>query len=457
MKNTLNNNSIEKSIAKAYIVLLPLRMFSVFSEFMGIFGAAASYFDFFLHLLGMSLLLICRRGKIRSTKLGNSFAASIGILLTISVAMALCLHNSLGTLDGENSFTAIIGPSIYYVQYILIILYNINIFRMFTVEEIDKLMGITAKWLLALGYIQVLICIGIGGIGSIYDGLNIMGAFQPAEYIQELERIPLAGSEPAAGGWMIGLFVVPYLLSKIITSQQKKGYVVQSLAWLPIIYFTKSSTCYILVTAAILVFSVLYYRYTNARKRGAFVLAGTVVLLIGVTLVFVGSFGDNEIAQRIRYLLFEKLFDGDNESTVTRTIPTYINLQIFLRYPLFGVGNGNQGFFYREFFPSWGEISSNTYEKIVGVADGGVFVPSLFSGFGIVGVIVFLIYAFRLVKLAVCQRENLGSMYYMFMIAAVVFIVNGFQGDYFGQYLPLFIMSIPFMGTCCRKENKLVS
>lgn len=450
MESSINNKSLEKFIAMAYILLLPIRMFLPLAEVTVFFRAAANYFDFLLHLLGMGLLIIRKRGKIRSTKLVNSFAKTILFLLVSSIFMSLILYNSLGSLDGETTLDAIIGPTIYYVQYIFIMIYNVNIFRIFTMYEIEKLLYKTIKWLLVLGYIQVLICIGIGGIASFYDSINVLGAFQSGEYIQELGRIPLAGSEPAAGGWMIGLFVFPYLLSKIVTNACKKEYFWQILAWLPIIYFTKSTTCYILVACDFLVFTILFFRNTSGGRMKNFLLISMFVVVLIVLLIVVGDLTNNPAIERIRYLLFEKVTDVENQSTVTRTIPTYINFRIFLRYPIFGVGNGNQGFFYREYFPEWGEISSYTFERIYGVADGGVFIPSLFSGFGIVGVIIFIYYAVRHVKLAMQEKKNLGSLYYMFMIAAVAFVVNGFQGDYFGQYLPIFIMCIPFMSRCCK-------
>lgn len=430
--------------------MLPIRMFVQLSGIMGYFSAAANYFDFVLHIVGMVLIVFSRRGKIRSTGVVNFFVGTIGFLLAISFTMSLLLYKTLGTLDGETSLDAIVGPTIYYVQYIFIVLYNVNIFRLFTVQEIDELMQKMIKAMLVLGYVQILICIGIGGVDSLYNGINILGTFQPAEYIQEIERIPLTGSEPAVAGWLIGLFVYPYLLSKIITSAEKRRYVWQILAWLPVVYFTKSSTCFILVACNILMFIFLFFRNSEVARTQKVMLISVSIMFIGVILVVVGDLTGSPVLTRIRYLLFEKSTDGNNESTVTRIIPSYINFRIFLRYPLFGIGNGNQGFFYKEFFPAWGDISSYTYGKIVGVADGGVFIPSLFSGYGIVGVFAFSRYAISHVKLALREKVNLGSLYYMFIMAAMAFLINGFQGDYFGQYLPLFVMCIPFMGSCCK-------
>lgn len=453
MGETLRYYPLEKTIAKWYILLLPLRMLSPIGVGTGVLSAVSVYFDFLLHFLGMAVLLVRSGGKFRTTRHTSLFGILIGFLLLISFSMSVVLLNKLGTLDGENTLDAIVGPTIYYVQYFFIVLYNVNIFGMFTIDEIDRLLGKTVKWQLLLGYVQIAVCIGIGVVSAVYDGLDVFDVFRDSSYIQRITRIPLAGSEPASAGCVIGILVFPYLLGKILQGQRQKQYVLQLLLWLPVVYFTKSSTCYILVVTDLLVFMVLYIR--NRRViRSTGILFALVAVVVGLVLVLSTDMADdNELVERIRYLLFEKATDRNNESSVTRTIPTHINFQIFQRYPILGIGNGNQGFFYEEFFPAWGKISINTFKKISGVADGGVFVPSLFSGFGIVGVTAVALFAVSYVRKVLRDKEKLDVMYYVFMIAGCAFVVNGFQSDYFGNYLAVFMMSIPGMANCCKASK----
>ena len=444
-----HNSAIEKKIAALYIILLPLKMFAPLNGIFSVFSACATYFDFILHILGFALMLIASRGKLKTNRFANMFVKLVMVLELISFAMAFLLHETLGTIDGTDTYAAIMGPSIYYLHYLTIMFYNIYIFGLFSKEEIGRLLEKLIGWNLVLGYIQIAICMGIGAVARIYDGLNVLKAFRPAAYITTIWRIPLSGAEPASAGCLIGILVLPYFMSKIISGENMQKYVRQLLLWLPIIYFTRSSTCYILVFIDFLIFIILGIR---KRRFTRLTLIMLVALCVGaLVLVFLASGREinNPVVNELRYLLFEKSSDRGNESTVTRTIPTYINFKLFLEYPMFGVGNGNQVFFYTKFFPDWGMISATTYSNITGVADGGVFIPSLFSGYGIVGVIAFLLCTIQYVKAAVESKRFLGSFYDMFLMSFVVFLVNGFQGDYFGNYMTLFVLCIPFMAGRC--------
>ena len=442
---------IEKRIAALYILLLPVRMLSPLTGLTAVFSACANYFDFILHALGFVLMLMTTRGKIYTTRTANMFVRIVILFEIISFGMALILSNSLGTLDGEDTFSAVLAPAIYYIHYLIMMFYNIYIFGMFTRDEISRLLEKLIAWNLVLGYIQILICNGVGIVADVYDALNFLGVFKPSSYITRISRIPLSGSEPASAGVLIGILIFPFLMSKIINRERAGRYFAQLLLWLPVIYFTKSSTCFILVFVDAIAFVILGLKNRSLGKGLLLILAPLIAGLLALVILSTTDFSSNPVLEQIKYLLFEKSGDRTNESTVTRTIPTYINFKIFLEYPFTGVGNGNQGFFYSKFFPAWGRISSSTYNKITGVADGGVFIPSLFSGYGTVGVIAFAICTVNYIRETIAKRHELKSFYYMFLIAFAAFLFNSFQTDYFGNYITIFVLCIPFM-TSCRNE-----
>ncbi len=449
-----NNYSLEKKIAVLYIFLLPLRMPAPLVSVTGIFSACATYFDFILHILGFTLMLMINHGQLQTNRFANMFVKLVVFWEITSLSMAALLHNSLGTLDGDDTMTAIFGPSIYYIHYLVIMFYNLYIFGMFTKREISKIIDKLVLWNLVLGYVQIFICNGVGFIASIYDSLDLFNVFRPASYITTISRIPVSGSEPAAAGCFIGILVFPYLMSKIISRENVKRNYIQILLWLPVVFFTKSSTCYILVFVDFLVFFILGVKNRCFGKGTLVLMVGLCIGMLTISIVSTNDFADNSLIEQIKYLLFEKSSDKNNESSVTRTIPTYINFKTFLEYPFFGVGNGNQGFFYDKYFPSWGDISLGTFSKIRGVADGGVFLPSLFSGYGIIGVLMWGICTVRYVRHAIVCKPLLNSFYYMFIIAFMAFLVNGFQGDYFGNYMTLFVLCIPFMADRCKDYNE---
>lgn len=448
----MNKPKIERKIAYLYVYLLIIRIFYPFSYLQKIVGAAAIYFDFIIHIFGITFMILNSKGTIRLGKTGKIIKYFIGLIFYLNVSslvMAFLFHKKLGMIDGEDSFTAITSMIIYYMQYVFIIIYNNYIMKFFDIKKLKQIFKNIINFLMVIGYTQIFIYFNIGLFVNIYDKINILKIFNTSSYIQLIKRIPLTGSEPASAGVLIGMLVIPFLFSELIERNISLRKIITIVLWLPIIYFTKSSTCYILIFLDTVIFIFLYIKNKGITYRQIKILFFIFFLIvIAVIILFLKEGMDNILIKEINYLLLKKIQDRGNESSVTRTIPTYINLKIFLNYPLFGVGNGNQGFFYKEYFPVWGEISSDTFNKIQGVADGGVFIPSLLSGYGIVGTVAFMVYFYKIIKYAKRNKGKLGSMYYMFIMAFVVFIFNGFQTDNIGCYYIWFIMSIPFMTRC---------
>lgn len=453
------NVRLQKTVAKAYMYLLPLRMIAPLLFLKGYVNVCANYFDLVLHLLGLFLIVIRTRGTIRTDRssggrLFHYFAFLIIGLNLISLAMALILHGSLGTLGGEDTFSAIATMLIYYFQYAFMVYYNKEIFKLFTKEEIYQILRRLGILLLIFAYLQLAAFL-LGGIfTTVYDSLNVLGTFQKSSYFQSLGRLPLTGTEPAAAGGVIAVLVYPVLLASILNKTKTRQNILLVLLWLPIVYFTKSSTCYMLIFIEIIAFLILLYK--NSSMKLAYLLVAVLVLIGGsaTALKFQGLNFTNSEDNMFYYLLFDKVGDKNNESTVTRTIPIYINFSVFVHYPISGVGNGNQGFFYDDYYPSWGDISKGTYDKVQGVADGGVAIPSLFSGYGLLGVIAVFVYFVKAHKLMRQNKEELGVFYYIYILSGIALFINGFQEDYLGNYYAWFMLSIPYMVNCIKSEKQ---
>lgn len=459
--------TIQKAIAILYLYLLPLRMIEPLSFLKSLVSVCANFFDLTLHIIGLFFLFIEVIDKTKSANLVNirekqanklkyNFIFTIVALNVISMFMALVLNPILGTLDGEDSIGAIITILVYYTHYALMIIYNTHIFKMFDKQEIFVILKRMINIVLFIGYIQLFTMLFGGPFVLIYNIINILGAFRHAEYFMSLQRLPLLFSEPAAAGGFIGVMVLPILLSEIIFSKKNRKAIFSLLLWLPLIYFTKSSTCYLLVVIAFIAF-LIFYSMKFRKVRWPLITIATLGIVFTLLIFFVEENSilfNNGVIKTIKYY-FNKISDLQNESTVTRIIPTFINFRIFAEYPIMGIGNGNQGFFYKEYFPSWGHISQNTYDKIVGVADGGVAIPSLFSGYGLVGVILVFIYFYNATKTVKDNKDFLGVFYYIYLLSSIVIFVNGFQSDYFGLYYVFFMLSIPMMVNCKDQKQQL--
>ena len=126
-----------------------------------------------------------------------------------------------------------------------------------------------------------------------------------------------------------------------------------------------------------------------------------------------------------------------------------VGFELLKRYPIFGVGNGNQGFFYQELLPQW---AYNTYTGISSynrastvLYDGGPFFIAFLSGYGIVGTIMLigiLVKGFRV------MRDNwsaFGYLYYFYFVSIIALIINGLGATLNSRYDFWFVLSIPMM------------
>lgn len=442
-------SSLEKSIAKLYIFFLPIRLFSQLDFLKSILNVAANYMAIVFHIFGLLAWLLnenftFRLNNKKNGELFKEFAWLIVYLNGSSIIMACVIQLIHGSYAGETAFSGIAGILIYFFQFLLMILYNIRVFTVLNKKEIKKALHTLCVALLGLGYIQVAVMNGIGG--TIYDRLDIFDVL----YNSNMPKLCLTVSEGASAGCLIGVLVVPFLLSEIMEGNYKWA-IIELVLWLIPLFFTYSSTAYILFAINIAVFLLLSLRYK--KGNGSWIYWGLIiftVIIVFVILLGTGLLSSGAMAD-IRYLLFEKATDGENGSTVSRSIPLITNWGAFTEYPIFGVGNGLQGYFYVKYFPDWafhvaGSDVLEFYERSkYGIANGGVFIPSLLSGYGIVGCIVIISFIWKALKLNKERKEQNGSFYYMCIMGMIGFLVAGFQGNLFGVYYAWFVLSLFFI------------
>lgn len=457
MINQIGNTKytgIEIRIARLYLYLLPIRMFSQLGFLRGIFGGAAINIDFVLHALAIVLMMLRTRGTVhlgtdRSSQLMQHFAKLILFLNLSSLLMACVIQIIHGDYAGESAFSGIIGMMIYFTQYAFMLFYNKYIFNMLSKDEVLKILRRVCWFLLGLGYLQIA-ALNFGGFFvTIHDSLDIFDVLYDAA---RMPKLTLTGSEGAAAGSLISVLVMPILYGSILFGSKIKTSIVQVILWLPVLLFTNSSTAYILFAVVTAFFFALYIK--KSKK--------TVLLVIFIFLcvIFLATFLlpdlaisilPDEMAASVRYLLLEKIVDRENGSTVSRTVPLIVNWGAFTEYPLLGVGNGLQGYFYVDYFPEWAfsvtgsDVGAFLDISRTGISNGGVFFPSLLSGYGIVGIFAIVLFVIHLSKHAKWGKGQMGEFYYVFLIASLAILVTGFQGDFYGKYYLWFMLSLPLM------------
>lgn len=447
-------------IAKAYILLLTVRMISPLAFLSGLMRGAAGYFDLVLHALGLLLILIDARGKItvendRETRLLALFAIMVVCFNLSSLFMACIMQYTYGNIGNESAFDGILGQCVYWVQYLFIFIYNKQIFKMITVRELEKLFTVLTVGLLILGYVQVA-AMNVPAVKTLYVKLDVLGVLN-----HDLPKLSLTGSEGASAGTIISALVLPFLFSGVIFKKNHLSELIQIVLWLPVIFFTKSSNCYITVAAVFLAF-VLVDFFTKKKNVGWAIVFSVVFVAAIVTLFYPDwliNLLPEKIASEVRYLLFEKIADGKNGSTVSRMVPFYFNWGAFTEYPVLGVGNGNQGYFYFKYFPESakkipGSDAMIFYERAKNtIVNGALFFPSILSGYGIVGTAFFIYYSYKAINLVYKKRFDLDRFAPMFFISLAALFLSGMQGEFIGAYFVWFILSIPY--AVFKKEKTL--
>ena len=445
---------LQRAIAKAYIFLLTFRMVSPFMFAQSIVGPCARSTDLILHLIGLSLIAVGGRERVNrgSEEQKRLLRFFIGMIIWFNISsfiMAAFIQAKYGNIGSDNAFGAVFYMAIYFLQYMFMVIYNREIFMLISKAEILSVLGKSITALLILGYIQLAVINSGGALNDIYDRLDFLDVLIPAGIMSKLS---LTGSEGASAGTIIATLIMPYYFSKILFNDNPFYNFIMVAVWLPLLYSTYSSTAYITFSCCCIIF-LFIYMFTKRH-----ILPKMFILLLFIFLLIILLFPDMfisvlpyEVSQKINYLLFDKAMDISNGSTASRTIPFYMNFGAFSEYPVLGVGNGCQGYFYVKYFPDWAynvpgsDVSVFLERSKNGIANAGVFTLSILSGYGIVGTALFIIYIFKSYRVLVINKIRHDHFYYIALLSWPIIIISGLQGSFEGNYLVWFMLSLQFI------------
>lgn len=424
-----------------------------------IIGPLANYVDTIFILIGLFLWMSNGRGLVigkSNTRFFHTISASVVYLSVSSLLMACVIYASYGDYNGNSPFIAIMPMILFYFQYLLMFLYNIRVFQLLRYRTLINIISKSCWVLLIIGYLQVLAMLGIAA--PVYDALaEFIGGFVLSV---SLQKLTLTASEGAGAGGLLGVFVFPFLFATYIYGYKKSLY--QIVLWLIPLYFTHSSTAYILFTIdAILFACILIKKARNGNDIFKIASICVMPLMLIIVLSLIGVL-NIEIRDDISYLLFNKATDSTNGSTVSRTVPFIINWGCFKEMPMMGVGNGLQGYFYDKYFPMYllnvpGTDLGVFFEKLheAGtIANGGCFLLGYLSGYGIIGILVLINFVIRLRQLRRVKAKQMGLFNEMFIIGSVAFFVMSIFSEMYCLYYAWFVLSIPFMNYHFSTANK---
>ncbi|MFR8113655.1 O-antigen ligase family protein [Faecalibacterium sp.] len=438
-----------KKEMSVYNILFCIYVFSMpFTNFHplglnSVFGAMAKAPAFLVSIIGMVILLIRNKGVIFLDKNGllRNFVKIVTALNAISIIMAIVLHKSLGILGGETTFDAIAGDIVYWIQVLCIVLFNIMLFRGVDIDAVESVIKKLIYILMAIGYLEMGMVLFGGPFTVICNALYNVGAIYDPESMIRTGKIFLTYSEASYAEIVLGALIWPYLCGKIMGNDADKDTILLLLCTLPLAIINQSSSVLMAlgIYAIMLFFTFLRRREISKKKLTAFIL---VIAGVGL-LVWQGR---DQIGPLIIEKVFEKPFDQNDYSTIQRSSVVRNCILTFIEYPILGVGNGNQGYFYK------GHLTANAYRSYEvqntlkfqnGVPSAGSWFGGILSGYGIVGIALLSVYVAKVNRIMKSLKGT--KWYYIYHMTFLCFLIcSWFTASLTGEYLQILFLSIPF-------------
>ncbi len=430
---------ISRILFVIYLLLIPIRLIFPFSFF---FHSPLSYIassnSFILLFLGLLIILLDSFSlKIRKNKKVLYFFYIIFLLNLLSVINAFFVYIKYGDLNGENSFNAILGLIILYFQVGFIVLYNTFLIPNFSIKFFKNIFNIYYFMLLISGYLQIILLL-YPNLNIIYDSINLFSLMRSSQFILTINRISGIGSEPASLVGITSFLVIPSELSKFLEKKSLFN-LLKIVILVPVIYFTLSSTVYIAFLINFVIFSYFYFKSIIFHHKFLFL-----ITIITLCLIFFSI-----IPPDVSYYIFDKVFDTQNMSTAYRTSTLINDFYVFLKYPLFGIGNGNQGYYFNSinwasyFFRSQEFV--NAYNGDLGIINGGSFLPAFISGYGIFGILIIITFFSKLFKNFKALFYKTFIYYYSLISIFTFLMVSVLSTDIVGNYSILLSLSFLFI------------
>ncbi len=401
---------------------------------------------FLVAFIGILLMLIfhCRELTVDSTSRWFYLFAMVGICSTL--LMSFVLNGSMGKLFGQTTFDASFPSICWLVFDCLIVLYFSWALVKMPSQIIDTAFGILVCFVLVVSTLEVVFGETLSGILSnwiaLYDSYTARG------------RICGVATEPSTMASVLGIVCLPYCYARFKNGYGKR-YGFALLALLVVAFFTKSTTVYI--TVLFVIAGIVVRESSTWIKRNCGVLALSICSLGLACIAFVVIFAVSGSVLHNGFDDFNQVLaratSSTDDSGAYRNSTIINDWSILTEYPVFGVGDGNQGFFYERNLPTW--IAMSTSTEVVdalhgakGVLDGGAFIGSLVSGFGIVGTGLFIAWALALFGKARKHKANMGHFYDMYLISLcgavpVLWINLGLKG---APVIVFFVFTMPYIG-----------
>lgn len=365
------------------------------------------------------------------------------VIYTVLACTFLLILYLLGFVDGIDSvgwnvempYRAMIRDMVFWGSCIMSLLYSYyNLRYVVQFDELKSVIEWSILAILLVGFLQFGILNGNDLCAVIYFGLSSVFKLVDLSRISMLERgVCFWWFEPASASALC-MFVMPFSLITFFKSKgwHKTRFFVYVVLLLFLLLNSGSSST--LITSVLVLICTILYIIRGSIKKWVYITTFTVGLIIAIMYMVDIDMNNNAASAdkgSVEYIILGKLIDKENGSTAMRVSTLCNDMKIFISYPITGVGNGCQGYFYKNNIPTWVKFSEEVqriiaYETGSIANGGGNFFASYISGYGIIGVFVLwsLIrkYKIRLKRSVVYYNPVID---FTFSVCMIVFLLSG--------------------------------
>lgn len=334
-----------------------------------------------------------------------------------TLIMSFIISDKFGSLHGQSAMTAS-APSICWLFFnFATALYFSWSYRRSSAHLLDAIFDCLVIFVLIISALEILFGETLSGtIGRwivLYDSNMING------------RICGVASEPSAMAGVLGLFCLPYCYARFKHGGGKR-YFIYFAALVIVAFFTKSTTVFITLVFVFMGIFVKEFGGVLRRNSGYLALAisltGLIIILTVTPALISGHSPSSSSFSGVISKVLSRATSTNDQSGAYRNSTIVNDWKILAEYPFCGVGDGNQGFFYAQNLPNWILLSGSTetldaLAGAKGVLDGGAFIGSLISGYGIIGITFFMGWLVFTLKKANSNKRGMGHYYDMYFIA----------------------------------------
>lgn len=453
------NNRLELKLYKAYLFFLPLGYFLRYD--LPLQSYLFNIFSCFFFWPGLFLMFFNKRKK-HIPPLLRGWQRMTWFQSIYTFAMALILFIPLGPLYGENTLRACIGMIIFGIVVLLHISYNVYAFtHLITWGQAERIFRKSIYVLLFVGYLQ-LASLRIGGLfTALYRALGSVLFLS-----EDLERgVQFFGSEASSVATLF-LFIIPYLIAKVLHSNffnvWKNKDLLLLVLFIPLFITSNSSSVLMSIAMVLAVTICMILRYRGFYKA---CLIGS--LLAGLSVAVAYGLGDMKFQgkttnqESLEYILLGKITDTENYSTMMRSSTIINDMRIFFKFPITGVGDGLQGYWYNEHLPIIYLASSEIQDIVSGkngiIDGGGAYFPIMLSAYGLIGITCLFVFLGGYKKYIIPQKheKNVPIPIIMFRIFFCIFLSSAWFGLGIRQnFLVCFVLSLPIIYQATLMKNK---